>query len=247
MSLPVYAPSTIQFDAQLLKDEISEHLLDQVLVNAIPTNPESLYSPSFEIAGLADIRDTTHAIWNPTTGERQYVKKAINSYETINLTYLPNIKESGYRNSFVENGKQIFFREYDPKSWRWREDLKTPYIRQVVEQLGFSQVTQVTCIIMRPPAIGLVHRDIYSNKNFYKNGFGSLSIIVTSGGAHLVIDVNGQRVPVKADGSIYHFDDSFMHGLTRTQDVRYAYRIFGLIDREKYLSHLDLTEAIWSD
>ena len=101
---------------------------------------------------------------------------------------------------------------------------------------------------MNPPAIGMIHQDSNRGNTYYDDGFAAFNINVLDGGGILrAQSYNTDEVfDIPNKHKIFHFDDSALHGVTKTSSLRVQFRIYGKMKKGyDYLDMLDLEEAVW--
>jgi hypothetical protein len=177
------------------------------------------------------------------------VKGQYDTFNMLNLTYLEDHSlsdQDSWEGDFEDKSRMPLWIKYTT-GWKWRDDLDIPYTRYVVESLPFKELLTVRCIIQRPPSIGVVHKDstIKVNQDYFRKGYGSITLNVAAGGAHLyfINHKNGKQYTVdESQHKAWHFDDSCLHCTSEVKDIRIQLRIFGQLKKPywSFLQHHDM-------
>jgi hypothetical protein len=250
MSLPVYAPIVnYDFDADKIEAEVLTDCAPLFHLSGAIKDRLKIYQPSFSVCSDEELEKNSYQKFNDNM-EREWVQGAYNAWVTANLTYIPEDINSTWQNITIRNGKPVVLRDVYKCPWTWRPELegKIPYIKDYVSKFPFEYIQCIRLIVMHPPAIGMIHQDSNRDNTYYFEGFAAFNLNVRSGGGILrVQSFNTHEVfDVPEYVKIFHFDDSALHGVTKTSSLRIQFRIYGkLLPNFNYHQMFDLNFAKW--
>jgi hypothetical protein len=253
MKLPVWANINFDFNQQKIKKELlSNNIFDKGVVATTDYNDEgrSRWDPNGDIFP-EEIFKKNKLIhhYKQKNGERELIKGQYNTFQMLNLTYLPEkeiTKQQSWEGSLEKKDKRPLWIKYR-QPWSWREDLNIPYTKKIIESLPIEYVLTVRCILQEPPSIGVVHKDNgpITNKDFFDSGFCSLTLNIADGGANLWAQSYKTEKKFKIDESKYkawHFDDACLHCTSEVKSRRIQLRVFAKLNKP-YTEILDLKNA----
>jgi hypothetical protein len=250
MKIPIYAPiKNHNFDAAKIEEEVLSDCAPLFHLSGAIKDRLKIYKPSFSVCTDEELEQNSFQKFNDKM-EREWVQGAYNAWVTANLTYIPEDLNSTWQNITIINGKPVVLRDIYKCPWVWRPELegKIPYIREYVSKFPFEYIQCVRLIVMQPPAIGMIHQDNNRNNTYYDEGFAAFNLNVRSGGGILRAQSHNtdEIFDVPADVQIFHFDDSALHGVTKTSSLRIQFRIYGkMLPDTRYIDMLDLNFAKW--
>jgi hypothetical protein len=238
--IPAWASVNFDFDQKRMAEEILASSVREKSVVATTiynSSGNSVWDPLGEYFSeeiFSKNRKIHHYVEEASNKGRRLIEGSYNTFRMLNLTHHPDESDSGHeawKGHLADKTRRPFWIEYQ-MPWVWREDLHLPYTRSVIESLPLAYLLTVRCITQSPPSIGVVHKDngVKSNEEFFLNGFGSLTLNVQSGGAHLWFLNHRDHRKYKIDESRYkcwHFDDSHLHCTTEVTSPRIQLRVFG--------------------
>ena len=247
--IPIWASITHDFDQERAKAELlSNDIFTNSIVATTDYNEEG--NSRWDPDGTAFPEDifSKHKLINhyvTENGERKLVTGEYNTFRMLNLTYLPDDAKSkvqAWEGKFENNDRVPLWVKY-PVPWAWREDLNIPYVKSIIEALPIEYPLTVRCVIQQPPSIGVVHKDSgpKTNEAFFKDGFGSITLNIAHGGAHLwfVNYRTGEKFQLdETRHKAWHFDDACVHCTTEVSDIRIQLRIFAKLSKpyEEFLN-----------
>lgn len=206
-----------------------------------------LYNPKFNVCTEEQLEECSYQYFKNNRRFTHYGK--YNPWEVVNLTWIPGVEDSKWQNVTTIDGKHYVLRDYCRDEWPWRPEFENsiPAIKEMVSQFPFEYLQAVRLITMRPPGIGMQHKDSYNNKTYFDDGFAEISVNILNGGGSLRFEATDESVhdisPMSC--AAYHFDDSVLHGVTETDSFRVQFRIMGKMNSDTYMGLLDLSNAIW--
>ena len=248
-NLPIYCPiKNIEVDVDRIKQELDRLARPLLKENTLSfKNNRSIYdkNSSLTIADDQDLINTSH--WQESDdGTRTFVEGKNKTYHAVNLTYLPEEPDSVWNIWKSVDKKPIFWHIYK-KPFTWREEWQDSYLKQIVDSLPLEYVQGVRVLIMDPPSIGQAHKDSATllNKKFLESGHASISFNIDSGGGVLkFLDNQENSHEVDNNATVFHFDDSAVHGVTPISSSRYQVRVWGKL-KVPYTDILDLDNAVY--
>ncbi len=125
--------------------------------------------------------------------------------------------------------------------WLWREDLKIPYIRSLVDSLDFKILHTVRLLMIPANSIGLVHQD--DQGAYYKQRGFSITLNVHSGGSPIVF-IEDEKIHEAWPDKCHIFRDDCWHGIPQVQSTRIQIRINGIPNKKLIESLLDLDSIL---
>lgn len=239
---PIWAKINHEFDQERMKQELlANDIFGKSMVATTNYNDQgnSVWDPegtAFPEEIFEKQKYIDHYISDGA--ERKLVKGQYNTFRMLNLTYLPeNAKSSqdAWEGKLETNDRLPLWVKY-PTPWSWREDLNIPYTRSIIEALPIEYPLTVRCVIQDPPSIGVVHKDSgpKTNETFFSKGFGSITLNVSDGGAHLwfINHRTGEKFAVdESKHKCWHFDDACIHCTTEVFSKRIQLRIFAKLKK----------------
>ena len=248
--IPVWASIDFDFDQQKIKDELlSNNVFEKSMVATTDYNEKghSRWDPNGDIFPeviFEKNKNIHHYVQE--NGERKLVKGEYNTFQMLNLTYLPEKEKSqkeSWEGKFENNDRLPLWIKYT-SPWSWREDLQISYTKSIIESLPIEYPLTVRCILQEPPSIGVVHKDSgpQTNKMFYDKGFCSITLNIADGGANLWIQDyrTGKKFMIdESKHKAWHFDDACLHCTTEVKSERIQLRIFAKLNKP-YLELLNI-------
>lgn len=237
MMFPVWAKIQYDFDQERAKAELLQNeIFDKSIIATTNYNQQghSIWDPqgtAFAEELFQKHKHIHHYV--EKDGNRVLVNGSYNTFRMLNLTHLPDHSMSGtesWEGKLSNNDKIPLWIKYtDP--WQWRSDLDIPYTRSVIEALPIEYPLTVRCVIQDPPSIGVVHKDSGPklNEDFYRKGFGSITLNIAAGGANLWVINHRTGYKFRVDESqhkCWHFDDACLHCTTEVVSKRIQLRVF---------------------
>lgn len=227
-----FANLDFDYDQKILKEEI---------LSISSSNMQNLSAKSIVLSDQWRIPLFSDEQINDTTiidDNGNLIRKKNPGWIGIGLTMLPeNTKSKGgavrIRNSNTN------------ESWVWREDIQTPYIRELVELLGFKTLHTIRIMMLPAGSIGLVHNDDV-DRNYYKNGRLSVTFNVDDGGSPLVFLEKDKRYDMFPNKTFIFRDDCW-HGIPQVSRQRIQVRMSGIIDEENLESLLDFNNIVMTN
>lgn len=242
--IPPWAPISFDFDQRQVKEEllssqIKSHSKVATVIN--DENGNSVWDPDGIFFKEAEFKllQKTPFYKVDQFGQKILNHRGINTFQTVNLTRLPYLKNShfdAWEGELANNDRRPFWIKYN-QPWIWNDALDLPYTREILKRLPFKYLLTVRCILQFPPSIGVVHRDSgpKMNQKFFEDGFGSITLNICSGNARLCFLNPGNNkffVVPESDYSCWHFDDSVLHCTTEVTSPRIQIRVFGKLNVE---------------
>jgi len=251
--LPVFAKIDFNFDQQKIKEELlSNNVFDKSMVATTDYTDDgrSRWDPEGKIfpEKIFEKNKEIHH-YKQTSNTRELVKGKYNTFQMLNLTYLPEkekTKQEAWEGNLEKKDKRPLWIKYR-QPWSWREDLNIPYTKSIIKSLPIEYPLTVRCILQDPPSIGVVHKDNgpITNKDFFDNGFGSITLNIDDGGGNLWVQSYKTNKRFRIDESKYkawHFDDACIHCTTEVISKRIQLRVFAKLSKP-YNEILDLNNA----
>ena len=251
--IPVWASIDFDFDQQKIKDELlSNNVFEKSMVATTDYNEKghSRWDPNGDVFPEVMFEKNKHIHhYKQENGERKLVKGKYNTFQMLNLTYLPDnekTKQESWEGKLENKDKRPLWIKYR-QPWSWREDLNLPYTKSIINSLPIEYLLTVRCILQNPPSIGVVHKDNgpITNVDFYENGFGSITLNICDGGANLWIQSYKTQKKFMIDESkhkAWHFDDACLHCTTEVKSQRIQLRVFAKLSKP-YSEILELNNA----
>jgi hypothetical protein len=251
--LPVFAKINFNFDQQKIKEELlSNNVFDKSMIATTDYTEDgnSRWDPDGSIFSESIFKKNKEIHhYKQNKGIRELIKGKYNTFQMLNLTYLPEkekTKQEAWEGNLEKKDKRPLWIKYR-QPWSWREDLNIPYTRSVIESLPIEYPLTVRCILQDPPSIGVVHKDNgpITNKDFFDSGFGSISLNIDDGGSNLWVQSYKTDKKFRIDESKYkawHFDDACIHCTTEVKSRRIQLRVFAKLSKP-YNEILDLNNA----
>jgi hypothetical protein len=253
--IPVWASIDFDFDQQKIKDELlSNNVFEKSMVATTDYNEKghSRWDPNGDVFPEVMFEKNKHIHhYKQENGERKLVKGKYNTFQMLNLTYLPDnekTKQESWEGKLENKDKRPLWIKYR-QPWSWREDLNLPYTKSIINSLPIEYLLTVRCILQNPPSIGVVHKDNgpITNADFYENGFGSITLNICDGGANLWIQSYKTQKKFMIDESkhkAWHFDDACLHCTTEVKSQRIQLRVFAKL-KKPYLEILNKQEILY--
>ena len=247
---PIFAPiKNFEYDASILKDEVLRDCIDILHESGAIKERLSYYNPAFSVCTDEELEENSYQKFNEKL-ERDWVQGKYNAWYTANLTHIPGDQDSTWQNITTIAGKVEILRDKYRHPWIWRPELsgKMLYLKEYLKSFPFEYLQCVRLIIMEPPAIGMIHQDSNRGNTYYQDGFAAFNLNVLDGGGILRAQSYTTNEVFDVDNrvKIFHFDDSALHGVTKTSSLRIQFRIYGkLASNYNYLDMLDLSQAVW--
>lgn len=216
-----YARLNFSYDKEKVKKEILQHQATD-----IPAIKQFLDMRPF------DLVDPT--LYNKITvlTEKGIVKGDIPSWKGYSFTHVPGDMMSEY-------GGNLTRIKFD--TWQWKKDANCPYIKEIVEALGFEQVQNVRSMSLEPPGFGPVHNDVPPASNYYKDHV-SVTLNISNGGKNLVAKIGNDLK--EFDDDCFIFRDDCWHGVGLVEYSRIQLRINGRVNLSKFESYIDKESII---
>lgn len=243
MTIPAWAPIQFDFDQQaVLKELNSNRVFSKAKISTVIYEPggqsiwdkESTFTKEekFSKFSLAP-----HYVLNEFR-QKKIVPGKIDTFKTINLTHLidrPHSTTDGWEGELESNDRTPLWIKFRTP-WIWRDDLDLKITKEVVQSLPFEYFLAVRCILQKAPSIGIAHVDSSRsmNQQFFQDGFGSLTLNVSSGGANLnYLDpfTGNIKVVDEQNFKCWHFDDSSLHCTDEVISERIQIRVFGKLKK----------------
>ena len=149
------------------------------------------------------------------------VQGSIPSWKGYSFTHVPGDMMSNYGGNLSR---------IKHENWIWKDDANCPYIKQLVENLGFTSVQNVRAMVLDSPGFGPVHNDLPPDSNYYDNHI-SITLNITDGGQPLVAMIDGNLVEI--NDACFMFRDDCWHGVGLVSSQRIQLRINGIVDETK--------------
>lgn len=248
--IPLFAPIVgFDYDQRILQEEIERDCWGLLVPSGAIKERLTFYKPSFSVCTDKELEENSYQVFDENM-KRIWVQKKYNAWFTANLTYIPENEDSVWQNITAKDGKIEILRDKYRQPWHWRPELqnKLLYLKNYLSKFPFEYLQCVRLIVMEPPAIGMIHQDSNRSNTYYEDGFAAFNINVLDGGGVLrAQSYNSNKVfDVPNTYKIFHFDDSALHGVTKTSSRRIQFRIYGkMLPKHNYLDILDLQNAIW--
>ncbi|NJO60970.1 MAG: hypothetical protein HC836_22750 [Richelia sp. RM2_1_2] len=250
--IPLFAPILgFGYDAVTIREELLRDCWHLLTPSGAIKERLKYYNPSFSVCTDEELEENSYQIFDDKQN-RTWVAGKYNAWFTANLTYIPDNADTTWQNVTAKDGKIEILREKYKEPWQWRPELldknKLPYLKNYLTRFPFEYLQCVRLIVMEPPAIGMIHQDSNRGNMYYQNGFAGFNLNVFDGGGILRFQNYNTNKVYDVDNSckIFHFDDSTLHGVTKTSTQRIQFRIYGkLCKNYNYLNMLDLEKAIW--
>lgn len=202
-----YARLNFSYDKEILKSEIFQHRFVD-----IPAIKEFLSLRPFDIVDpILYEKITVLTSRGILTGE-------LPSWKGYSFTEISGDTISSY------GGNLSRIRSDD---WQWKDDANCPYIKQIVNELGFIKIQNVRAMLLDPPGFGPVHNDVPPDSNYYDNHV-SITLNVANGGQPLIALIGNKLVECNDDCFI--FRDDCWHGVGLVESQRIQLRINGIVD-----------------
>lgn len=241
--IPAWASIDFSFDQEKVKTELlNSNAFEKLKVatSDYTSSGYSIWDPNgqfFNEEIFEKQKLIPHYKVDPITGQRSLIKGEMNTFQMLNLTHVKDedlsLNDAWKGEIKDKSRKPLWILHQDP--WLWRNDLELPYTQKIIQSLPFEYFLTVRCIIQKAPSIGVVHKDnsYQSNQDFYKAGFGSITLNICSGDANLFFINHLNNKKYQIDESRYqcwHFDDSHLHCTTEVKDLRIQIRVFGKLN-----------------
>lgn len=163
---------------------------------------------------------------------RQMITKKLPSWVGISITHLPDDAWSKVGNNAIRNSST--------RAWEWRDDLSSPYLREIAESLEFEELHSVRVMILPANSIGLVHID--SAGDYYENNV-SLTLNVKNGGSPIIFLENDKTYTAENETAFLFRDDCY-HGVPRVKENRVQVRINGRPNKKILTELIDLNHTV---
>ena len=246
-ALPIYAPLNKKFEYSNTLLKTSMELLH--LTNQDPiTYKNGLSIHDVDGGLLSNYLDIKNSNVDRQDSDGQQIKGTYEGFRSLNLTYLPEAPASLNSQFYTDENSQKRAYLFFPGQWRWRSDINTAEFEKLATSIGLKNISLVRLIYLNPPAIGGVHIDTspLSMTNYYdsENGVSiTLNLISGDGSLHFIKNKKIYNIPPEI--SAWHFNPSVPHSVGKVENLRVQLRVFGSMDRIKYLSLLDLSKAVY--
>jgi hypothetical protein len=211
-----YATLNFSYDKEKLTSEVMayEHLLEQVYAASGPLRRRPFNTVSEE--RYKQLEDT----WEP------------------NATVVPITGWLGYNFTRVVDNPDIKsgiipIREKH-EHWEWQPELNLPYLKSLVEGLGFTQFRTIKLYTLEPMHFVPVHAD--SSTAYYENNI-SATFGIDNGGTMLT--THDKRRLYKIESDCFIFRDDCWHGTGEATSKRILVRISGKADESKISQYID--------
>lgn len=245
--LPIFAPMKgIHFNADCAKQELLPLYTASKLNPVYHRDGQSAYdSPDLKLSHALGFDSSLATHYN--INDNTVVAGNLNTFHSIHLTWIPGVEETKTDQFFKDNSGYtrgfIFSHDHD---WTWRDDIKTPYMKGVIQRIPFASLQMVRVLFIQPPGGGGAHIDALPTAmdKYYSEGHFSITLNISAGGAELKFLSKG-IVHTAGNNLAWHFNPSVPHGVTPVRDLRIQVRIFGKMDPNQYRQLLDLSRAIW--
>lgn len=247
---PVFAPiNGYEYDAFILAAEVLKDCKPLFHKSGAIKDRLEYYNPSFSVCTEEELEENSYQKFGEDLS-REWIQGKYNAWYTTNLTYIPGDEDSTWQNITTKDGKIEILRDKYRQPWKFRPELegKLPYLRKYLQRFPFEYFQCVRLIVMEPPAIGMIHQDSNRGNTYYEDGFAAFNVNVLDGGGTLrAQSYNSEKVfDVPNRYKLFHFDDSTLHGVTKTSSMRVQFRIYGkMLPGFQYLDMLNLREAVW--
>jgi len=146
------------------------------------------------------------------------VPGAISSWKGFNFTHIP-----GDRSSTIGQNKDRLSKE----NWQWKPDVECPYLKRIVQDLGFISIQNVRAMVMQPGGFGPVHSDILLKNSYYQT-HTSVTLNLEDGGQPLTALIDGKMYEL--NDPCFVFEDDCWHGVGIVSSRRTQLRINGIVD-----------------
>lgn len=205
-----YAALNFTYDHSRVAEEILAHDLVQ-----IPASQRFLAHRTFDLVEPL-LYDQVTVVTE--TGIRE---GTIPSWHGYSFTHVPGVPFSQYGG----NAARI-----QHEQWQWKPHARCDYIKEITEQLGFTQVQNVRAMLLDPPGFGPVHCDLPPGSDYYQRHV-SVTLNVQSGGQPLIAEIGGVQQAI--DAPCFMFRDDCWHGVGQVSSRRIQLRINGLVDQDR--------------
>ena len=247
---PIFAPiKGYTYDAFALTIEIMRECKGLFHESGAIKDRLAYYNPNFSVCTDEELEENSYQYFDENK-KRHWVQGKFNAWWTANLTYIPNDEDSTWQNITTKDGQIEILRDKYRQPWIWRPELegKLTYLREYLKTFPFEYIQCVRCIVMQAPGIGMIHQDSNRENTYYEDGFAAFNLNVMDGGGILRCQSynTGKVHDIPNKYKIFHFDDSTLHGVTKTSSFRLQFRIYGkMLVGHNYLDLLDLKETVW--
>jgi hypothetical protein len=216
-----YARLNFSYDKERVKQEILQHFLTD-----IPAIKQYLDLRPFDLVPKELYEKIT------VLTEQGIVKGELPSWKGYSFTHVPGDRMSSYGGNLTRIKFDI---------WAWKDDANCPYIKEIVESLGFDQIQNIRSMILQPPGFGPVHNDVPPNSDYY-NDHVSVTLNISNGGKPLVALIDSSLKEFNDDCFI--FRDDCWHGVGLVEFPRIQLRINGKINADRLATLVDLETVI---
>lgn len=205
-----YAALNFSYDKDLVKQEIFQHKFID-----IPATKEFLALRPFDLVDPCLYEKV------PTLTPQGIIAGEIPSWKGYSFTEIPG-------DSFSSFGGNLSRLKTD--KWVWKKDSNAPYIKELINQLGFEQVQNVRVMMIDPPGFGPVHNDLPPSSNYFENHV-SVTLNISDGGQPLVAMLDNKLIELGKDDAFIFRDDCW-HGVRQVSSQRIQLRINGIVNQE---------------
>jgi hypothetical protein len=205
------------YDKDKLIEEVFQHEKEFI---EIPATKEFLQYRPFDIVDPAWYDQVT------TVSNLGINKGTIPSWSGYSFTHVPGDKMSFYGG----NALRLKYEE-----WVWRNDANCPYLKSIVDTLGFTQIQNIRSMVLQPPGFGPVHCDAPPSHDYY-NTHVSITLNLEDGGMPLIALIDGQYV--ECNDTCFIFEDNCWHGVGQVTSRRTQLRINGKVNQGKLNEYL---------
>jgi hypothetical protein len=205
-----YAKLNFSYDKEKVIEEILQHRFIE-----IPAIKKFLGLRPFDIVEKSLYDKVT------VLTEHGIILGSIPSWKGYSFTHVPGDMMSSYGGNLSR---------IKHENWEWKDDTNSPYIKQLVSDLGFISTQNVRAMVLDPPGFGPVHNDVPPESNYYKNHI-SVTLNIKNGGQPLTAMINNSLVEI--DDDCFIFRDDCWHGVNSVASQRIQLRINGIVDENR--------------
>ena len=248
MRWPTFAPITVSFNKEKLRDEIvsSQILTKGFVATSHLKDGKNFWDDNVHFQSPEFNKQKNIPLWRDES-HQQLNDYTINTFKQVNLTTnSANSLETVWEGRHDNKDKIPLWIKYD-YPWHYRTDVNLPYFKQIVDSLGLEYFTMIRIVYQTPPSIGLIHKDSgpNTNLNYYESGGIGITLNVSSGNGNLYfVDKQDQEQTLQEEVfDCWHFDDSVLHCTNEVSDLRLQIRIYG--KHKEYQKLMDFSKAIY--
>lgn len=241
-NLPIFAPYKppieIGHDMQLAAESLQHKATEDLITH--DEKGISIHDRDGAFTKYLDLASKEYR-QQKTSGEK--IEAPAKSFCSLNLTYLPEYPNSLHQQFFLDaTGAKKAHLFVPSDQWVWRSDVPVAVFKKFVEELGLDQVHLVRLIYLSPPAVGGIHIDTSpsSMQKYYNERQGvSLTFNIKSGDGRLFYRPGQDILQIDPALKAWHFDPSVPHAVGEVHQPRIQLRVFGALERKKYIERLD--------